>query len=994
MDEIKVFYGITRNPKTRDYMMVLNIACEKCHYMCYSKCFQLNFLNWTSGNKHIDIFIQNIQLTAHKDMRKAIEWISYDKINNIKCIAKNRYIANWIDGYIIDWDYGNENWKRKGRNMIVELEKLNNSMFITSEFMNKTKTNYIFYGITQNPKTKDYMMVLNKKCKSCNYICNAIHFQQNFLNWTGGNNDINKFIQNTQLSAHKDVGEVLEWIPNDKFNNIKCIAKDTRYIANWIDGYISDWDYGNENWERKGKNMIVELKKLINSNNITSEFMDEIKVIYGITQNLKTMDYMMVLGDKCKKCKFVCYAIYFQQNFGNWTSDNDDIDKFIQDTQLLSHKNAIKAIEWIPNNSLYNIKCITTDTYMANWTDGNIIGRNNKNQDWEREGQNMIVELKRLNNPKNIALEFMDESKIFYGMTQISETKDYMIVLNNKCKKCNRTYYVKCLQQDFKSWNSGSININKFIQDIQLTAHDDAEKILEWIPYNRFYNIKYIAENMYEANWIDGNIIFWCNKNKNWVRKGQNMFVNLRSLNSKIITSEFINELTIDYKVYGITQDSKTKTYMMVLGYNEKCKLCNSMCYTIFFQQNFKNWTSGNNDINKFIQDTQLSVHDDVKKALEWIPYDRLYNIKYIAKGGFGKVYKANWIDGYVTDWDNEHQNRKRYNENMLVALKSLDNSERVTLEFINEAMSHKKVNDNYYIIKFYGITQDPETRNYMMVLDYAESGSLRDYLEKNYRELNWETKINYLYCISSALENIHGNELIHRDLHMGNILKNYDNILITDLGLCKPANCNSLENTKNNIYGVLPYIAPEILRGQSYTKASDIYSFGIVMYEVISGLSPYHDLINDEFLAAKICQGLRPRFKTIKVPPFIVHLIKRCLDANLLNRPTAFEVRDKLWGFKFENSVELIELQKQIKEIHDNNTHENSVELIELQKQIEEIHDNNTSLTSSSYRMHSKANYTGSSLLSFNNLSVPKNSDDYYEQNGDIISEKFSGIN
>jgi hypothetical protein len=124
---------------------------------------------------------------------------------------------------------------------------------------------------------------------------------------------------------------------------------------------------------------------------------------------------------------------------------------------------------------------------------------------------------------------------------------------------------------------------------------------------------------------------------------------------------------------------------MMVLGYNEKCKLCNSMCYTIFFQQNFKNWTSGNNDINKFIQDTQLSVHDDAKKALEWIPYDRLYNIKYIAKGGFGKVYKANWIDGYVTDWDNEHQNRKRYNENMLVALKSLDNSERVTLEFINE---------------------------------------------------------------------------------------------------------------------------------------------------------------------------------------------------------------------------------------------------------------------------------------------------------------------
>jgi hypothetical protein len=139
-------------------------------------------------------------------------------------------------------------------------------------------------------------------------------------------------------------------------------------------------------------------------------------------------------------------------------------------------------------------------------------------------------------------------------------------------------------------------------------------------------------------------------------------------------------------------------------------------------------------------------------------------------------------------------------------------------------------------------------------------------------------------------------------------------------------------------------------------------------LYEVISGLSPYHDLIDDEFLAAKICLGLRPRFSTVKVPPFIVHLIKRCLDANSLNRPPAIEVRDKLWEFKYDNSLE-------------------------LQKQIEEINDNNTPLINSSRKMHSKANYTGSSLLSFNNLPEPKNSDDYYEQNDDIITTNFSGI-
>jgi serine/threonine protein kinase len=70
--------------------------------------------------------------------------------------------------------------------------------------------------------------------------------------------------------------------------------------------------------------------------------------------------------------------------------------------------------------------------------------------------------------------------------------------------------------------------------------------------------------------------------------------------------------------------------------------------------------------------------------------------------------------------------------------------------------MLHNKVDDNRFIIKFYGITQDPETKNYMMVLDYAKEGSLRNYLDKNYNELNWKMKVNYLYYIAFAIESIH----------------------------------------------------------------------------------------------------------------------------------------------------------------------------------------------------------------------------------------------
>jgi serine/threonine protein kinase len=284
-------------------------------------------------------------------------------------------------------------------------------------------------------------------------------------------------------------------------------------------------------------------------------------------------------------------------------------------------------------------------------------------------------------------------------------------------------------------------------------------------------------------------------------------------------------------------------------------------------------------------------------------------------------------------------------------------------------------------VIKLYGITQDPETENYIMVLDYAENGSLRNYLDTNYNELSWCNKINYLHSIAHGLRDIHEKELIHRDLHIGNILRLKNLTCITDMGLCKPADYSASEDTKNRVYGILPYIAPEILRGQSYTKAADIYSFGIVMYEIISGLPPYFDVSHDNNLAIRICKGLRPRFD-IKVPQLIMNLIKKCLDANPLNRPKAEEIKKTLsqWYIKLYSKYnhEYAKINKQVKE----------AEIINKLPARSAI---STSL-GKSYETHSEAIYT-SRLLDFSNLPEPKNSDDYYDVNDNIISKKVSGI-
>jgi hypothetical protein len=119
---------------------------------------------------------------------------------------------------------------------------------------------------------------IKKICEKCHFTCNTIRFQQNFEYWTSGNDDIDKFIQNTQLSAHrtKEISNALEWIPYDRFYNIKYIADKKVYQANWIDGGLNYWSNENQNWMRKNQNMIVILKRLSNPKNITLEFMNEV----------------------------------------------------------------------------------------------------------------------------------------------------------------------------------------------------------------------------------------------------------------------------------------------------------------------------------------------------------------------------------------------------------------------------------------------------------------------------------------------------------------------------------------------------------------------------------------------------------------------------------------------------------------------------------------------------------------------------------------------
>jgi hypothetical protein len=135
-------YGISQDPDTKDYIMILqNKYCEKCgeEYTnisykwcipCYIKYLKNNFINWTSGSKKIDNFIQKIQLKV-KQYDDIIEWISYTQFINIKEIGKDyndfiMYSATWNDGPLY-YNKDQEKLIRKSEQVIL----------ITSNYFNE-----------------------------------------------------------------------------------------------------------------------------------------------------------------------------------------------------------------------------------------------------------------------------------------------------------------------------------------------------------------------------------------------------------------------------------------------------------------------------------------------------------------------------------------------------------------------------------------------------------------------------------------------------------------------------------------------------------------------------------------------------------------------------------------------------------------------------------------------------------------------------------------
>ncbi|KAG9289068.1 hypothetical protein G9A89_004163 [Geosiphon pyriformis] len=335
------------------------------------------------------------------------------------------------------------------------------------------------------------------------------------------------------------------------------------------------------------------------------------------------------------------------------------------------------------------------------------------------------------------------------------------------------------------------------------------------------------------------------------------------------------------------------------------CNLCKECQWSIKDNGDNEYFSSGNEEVDEIIKNPIYippgsEYNYDKVKYYEWIPWEHLSNIHKIARGGFGIIYKATLIDGLIDISSMKHHGEmeyKRWRVREEVAIKIIP----INTLNIQRAMFIK--NGNLYINKIssiWGITQNAETLEYGILMGFAKHGDMRKYLSINFHSTSWSDKLLIAYDIASGHAKIHSAGMIHRDLHSGNILQYYFSaVQIGDLGLCQSVNHEATTTTtttgkakkKKKIYGVIPYISPEVLRGEKFTKKGDIYSFSMLLWELATGKPPFYDCSHDHILIMGILNGQRPKITSPLIPPCLVEIIEKCWDPNPENRPTAKEV-------------------------------------------------------------------------------------------------------
>ena len=305
----------------------------------------------------------------------------------------------------------------------------------------------------------------------------------------------------------------------------------------------------------------------------------------------------------------------------------------------------------------------------------------------------------------------------------------------------------------------------------------------------------------------------------------------------------------------------------------------------------------------------KVSVLQEFTKELEYfyssinvnglnyfVNFEEITNIEYkVGQGGFSEVFLGKWQGNRVAIKKLTH--------------KKICDSD-ILQKFINEiniisSLRHPN------IVLYMGAAVDKD--NYYMILEYLPQGSLFDLIHKEKRYLEEGQKIKIANDIAIAIKYLHNKNIVHCDLKSSNILLDGNlNIKLGDFGLSRFLTNSSKEKNHGRI-GTPHWMAPEILKGGKYEPSADVFSYGMILWELLTYRIPYHNIDPNQ-----IVNLITKEKKIVQVPDEGNLLLRTISEACIQYDPKARPTMDKILGLFQKVDREEIRMRSIMNEVYE----------------------------------------------------------------------------
>lgn len=258
----------------------------------------------------------------------------------------------------------------------------------------------------------------------------------------------------------------------------------------------------------------------------------------------------------------------------------------------------------------------------------------------------------------------------------------------------------------------------------------------------------------------------------------------------------------------------------------------------------------------------------------DWEIDSKLLKFDYkVASGSYGDLYRGTYCGQDVA----------------IKVLKSERLDANLQREFAQEVFIMRKVRHKN-VVQFIGACTRPP--NLCIVTEFMSGGSVYDYLHKQKGVFKLPALIKVAIDVSKGMDYLHQNNIIHRDLKAANLLMDENEVVkVADFGVARVQAQSGVMTAETGTYR---WMAPEVIEHKPYDQKADVFSFGIVLWELLTGKLPYDYLTPLQAAVGVVQKGLRPTIPK-HTHPRLTDLLERCWQQDPTLRPDFSEVTEIL---------------------------------------------------------------------------------------------------